>query len=879
MAAQTTHIRMKEPRRLENKETCQSLQQWKMQFRQYVKQDDHYRTFIASDVGWNPHEVNYGFSAEQTGLKRTASILKDDCQDFLHTLATFLPHGYLSDKIVTTATSFNKAFEIIEEHYGLLPTQESFMELESFTKQSGESYRQFYERILAYVRQHSKSDENVMVEGVSCQAGGDKISVSHANLITLMWLRKIHPELISIIKTEYSMELRDNKPLASLVPRISVNIDNLLAKYDKAGQVNLIQPEDENDRQVIVNKTYVRRNFNKNTSRAVNTPFCPGCFKMSKDTNIKLHFQHKPSECPKQAMVKLLQMDDIVDDMDQIQVDEIDGKYDELSNEEYNELVRQVSSDSFQHSPQPCFTINIQEVEAMISTIRSKISGFRKESSPTLHCVINRQNVICIIDEGSVINCCSYSFAKRAGIAIDSVQCSAIGANKSPMNVAGIAKHDINAIVLGTNSSSLIRIATMIVINDLGTDILLGQPSKIDNKIITVPHASKIHFQSLDGRSHTVNYPLCNDKDMKLYDVLKVEESVTVFPQENYTYELPNQFLNQKRVCVTERPSRTPWIGCQIVDVKDGCLTLTNKTQQPLYLKKHEHIGDIRNITQVEDVLVNKIIDKSDDCQHLEGYEDWDISNNFLDDIQIDPDNTMTEEWKDKFRSLCLEFEDIINYRPGRYNGLYGDVDNTIEFASIPPITKKIYMPKYSDRMNQILASKMDQLEQWKVLAKPEDVGVAASFVCPSLLVPKDDTGDWRLITNFTPLNKFVKKPPNSAPTIEETKIQLSKFKHIVSLDLANFYYQNGMRTRDIQYLATNHPFKGIRVYTCEPQGLRGASEHSYERLSRIYGSLCQEGKNGSSSGRLVRGWTDIRGTSSQLARGISAYKKLWIYT
>ena len=48
------------------------------------------------------------------------------------------------------------------------------------------------------------------------------------------------------------------------------------------------------------------------------------------------------------------------------------------------------------------------------------------------------------------------------------------------MNVAGIAKHDINAIVLGTNSSSLIRIATMIVINDLGTDILLGQPSKID---------------------------------------------------------------------------------------------------------------------------------------------------------------------------------------------------------------------------------------------------------------------------------------------------------------------------------------------------------------------------------------------------------------
>ena len=73
--------------------------------------------------------------------------------------------------------------------------------------------------------------------------------------------------------------------------------------------------------------------------------------------------------------------------------------------------------------------------------------------------------------------------------------------------------------------------------------------------------------------------------------------------------------------------------------------------------------------------------------------------------------------------------------------------------------------------------------------------------------------------------------------------MQLSKFKHIATLDLANFYYQNGMKKSDVQFLATNHPYKGLRVYTCEPQGLRGASEHSYERLSRIYGDLCQEGK------------------------------------
>ena len=70
MTSQVAHIRMKEPRKLECKETQQSLDQWKMQFRQYVKQDDHYRKFLSSEIQWQPHAVNYGFEVETDGLKR-----------------------------------------------------------------------------------------------------------------------------------------------------------------------------------------------------------------------------------------------------------------------------------------------------------------------------------------------------------------------------------------------------------------------------------------------------------------------------------------------------------------------------------------------------------------------------------------------------------------------------------------------------------------------------------------------------------------------------------------------------------------------------------------------------------------------------------------
>ena len=141
--AQSTHVKIPLPRKLESKETMQSLQQWKMQFKQYMKQDDNYRCFLGSDVAWNPTHVTYGFEAEAAGLRRTAIQKMDDCKDFLHVLCTFLPHGYLTDKIVQTSTSLVSAFGIIEEHYGLLPSQETFLDLESFNKQTGESYRQF----------------------------------------------------------------------------------------------------------------------------------------------------------------------------------------------------------------------------------------------------------------------------------------------------------------------------------------------------------------------------------------------------------------------------------------------------------------------------------------------------------------------------------------------------------------------------------------------------------------------------------------------------------------------------------------------------------------------------------------------------------------
>ena len=242
-------------------------------------------------------------------------------------------------------------------------------------------------------------------------------------------------------------------------------------------------------------------------------------------------------------------------------------------------------------------------------------------------------------------------------------------------------------------------------------------------------------------------------------------------------------------------------------------------------------------------ININKVIEPNSDNSHYNRPRILLDPTSYLEQIIIDPDDQLDISWKSKFKSLCASFSDTINPFPGRYNGYYGDIDNSIDFISSPPPSVKARLPHYSADKLKIMAKLMDELETMGVLAKPEQVGVTPAFVIPSLLTPKPGKGEWRLVSDFTPLNIHIRKFQNVSPTIQDAKKVLAKYKYNVECDLSNYFFQGGMKREDIQYLATPHPYKGLRVYCVEPQGLLNASEHSYERLARIFEDLCMEEK------------------------------------
>ena len=838
-ASQVTHVRVPPPRQLNNAETLQSLEQWYRTFKQYYKRDSHFKIFTLSTTVWDPEEDTFGFTAEPNGLKRQPLELKEDCIDFLHALSSYMPYGYLIEKFLSSVSSLKNAFDVICEHYGVSPSQESLLDFILLQKDASESYRQYHERLLAFARQHL-TKANVVVDGVNSGVSGDRLTISHMNLITLLWLKNISPALVNIVKTEYSLELRQNTQLVDLVPRISVNIDSLLARYDQGAPVQKIEV-DQGIEQPLVSKIQRKNPVQYRFKKKTKPKFCHKCFYLGDKLGIDIQHSHSPDDCPRQqSVINMIQSEECAFVDAEADID------DSLNVPEGNTFTTHNISNAVSKVNQidcsgKC-SLNENNIHPILTHVQQIVSMLRREKSPTILLNIAGNDVVATIDEGAEVSCVNLDIAKKLKLPITKTSCAPVAANKSPMRAIGETASNLYATVKQSRVNPIINLGNILVISNLGVDLLIGQPTKVDTEMVSVPHKRLVYFRDINGFNMKVPYYTTTAGHS--YMSYRPQNRTVMYPKEEIEITLPDSFTNARKVCVVPR-SNHDWLQPQILDNNRNKIKIKNNSLSLQFIDNTSPLVDIRSCSHIpyqnDSVEVHKVLSSELDPISIETPSDWDYSEDFTDDVLIDPDNGMSQEYKHKFHSLVNSFSSIINYRPGRYNGKFGMVDNTIDFATIPPPTAKIHLPNYSEDMLQRLADKMDEMEKWNILITPESVGVTPVFVSPSLLVPKDD-GKWRVVTNFTGLNCHIRKAPALSPTIEEAKLALAKFKHIATLDLSHYYYQNGMSRNDMQYLATHHPYKGIRIYAVEPQGLKNASEHAYERLARILGDLCQEG-------------------------------------
>ena len=149
----------------------------------------------------------------------------------------------------------------------------------------------------------------------------------------------------------------------------------------------------------------------------------------------------------------------------------------QINDGNYSSITDSVPNCSTQETPT---NVNFDFYEASIKNIffkvNSVITKIRKEKSPTLHLNINGIVGLATIDEGAEVSIINLDVAKKAKLEISKTDCSAISADKLPMRVIGQTTHNVFTTVGDTRVNTIINLGKLLVISNLGADVLIGQP-------------------------------------------------------------------------------------------------------------------------------------------------------------------------------------------------------------------------------------------------------------------------------------------------------------------------------------------------------------------------------------------------------------------
>ena len=731
-------------------------------------------------------------------------------------------------------------------------------------KLHNETHRQFFERLASHVRQHL-TRPNVTVDNMTSGATGDEMNITMMNMVVVSWISRINPKLIDIIKHEYATDLKNGIQLYALMPRIAKSVDSLLARHDSMN-VGKVDTYDNNldiydgDKVTVNRFQQSSRKLNKkNNSANFNCSHC--CFLKKVLQLPDLKTNHALESCPRNSgKIRICVNQDDTESGDTIHKETFnhDAHFQKTtpiktsefgSNSEdilYNDydLPQILSSSSTSSNISDLSHPNICK---LTEEIKMRISA-RKSSSPALLAFLGKLKIIPIIDEGAELSVMDAALALKANIPVISTSHSASAAGSSKLNVTGQTRDDI--VITSTFGTSTIPIylGKVIVVPNLGCDMLIGEPAKQDNKIFTIPHLKMINIYYNDNLLQTP-YLSKNEQNRHKYRIMRTPLTVCLPPEESIEIDAPEPNSTYQ---INHRHDMVHWFDPGIVKSdKNGKIKIKNITTLPISLVKNKPIGELRVCSLTD---VNTVISESS-ClslqssttqvtQTLGSYQTVERSEeetNPLADISIDPDHQFSSDFKEKFTTVCQHYSELFTKRPGSYNNYYGPLDSKIDFISKPPPNNKVYLPAYSDNMLKTLADKMDELIDYGVLIRPESNNMIPKFVSPSMLVPKPECGEYRYVTDFTQLNTYIHKYPATSPTIYDARKSLAKKKYRIEMDLSNFFYQSPMKREDMEYLGVLHPFKGTFVYSREPQGLKNASEHGYNKLAAVYGDMVAE--------------------------------------
>jgi hypothetical protein len=670
-----------------------------------------------------------------------------------------------------------------------------------------------------------KRNGNITHHGEDPEEDED-LSPSLENFIVLTWLRLIHKDLPRMVKQRYGTELR-SQTLASIKPEISQALTSLLDEVRTSEEVRVMRSAATRDSR----QTFPRQRF-KSTSVTRTPPqkMCPLCQQSGRgNTN---HYLSQCTYLPiadRKYMVKARQIADILDE-------EVDLETDDPV--------------TTPHPPVP-------DTQSCSSTLRVQV-----RQSPHMTAFYGHQVANITIDSGATGNMIRLSSAKALGVNIQrSTQSARQADGMSPLSVAGETRFSV------TREDHRFYFEGLVVEN-LDVDILAGIPFMEENDITIRPAKQQIIL----GNGTIYSYG-CASTDDSSHSVRRIHllrapaKKSIIWPGEFLEIRLPEPLTDTDSDLAIEPhcadQDKSSWPSPSLITSVAGLIRIPNLTDQPQSVKRHEHFCQVLPVTSETSDEEDPTTGPSITIQKTSLPQ-------FSDRINLDPDNVLPTELKNKFQTLHYSYDDVFSPNIGGYNGSSGPFKASIHMGPVQPPQRKGRVTQYAKNRLIELQEKFNELEAQGVFARPEDIGVEVEYLNPSFLVKKSNGGS-RLVTAFAEVGRYSKPQPSLMPNVDAIMRQISSWKYIITTDLTMAFYQIPLSKQSMKYCGVATPFRGVRVYRRCAMGMPGSETALEELMCRVLGDLVQEGIVTKLADDLYCGANDLDDLYSNWARILQA--------
>jgi hypothetical protein len=133
------------------------------------------------------------------------------------------------------------------------------------------------------------------------------------------------------------------------------------------------------------------------------------------------------------------------------------------------------------------------------------------------------------------------------------------------------------------------------------------------------------------------------------------------------------------------------WPPAQEISSIGHTLRVLNDANEPIFLKKHDHVCQVRAISPSDDQSTS--VPSSHQRTSLPSAPQI---KPYSESVSLDPDSMLTHSMRRQFQDVNRQYDEVFNPSIAKYNGASGKIEATVNMGPVLPPQRKGHLPHYN---------------------------------------------------------------------------------------------------------------------------------------------------------------------------------------